>query len=391
MGRRHGGVVVDWAALAEARPQLFDFDVSVLYKPALNEFIALGRAVTERAGAREQEWWEHTTGLPADHPGVIHPREEVASHLPLRVGDYTDFYSSREHATNVGQLFRDPANALLPNWRELPVAYHGRASSLVVSGTPVRRPHGQRRAPGADRPTFGLSRELDYELEVGFVIGRDSAPGRPIPVEEAEDYIFGLVLVNDWSARDIQRWEYRPLGPFLGKNFATTVSPWVVPLGELASFRVPGPPQEPAPLEYLLPRPRPTAPPSHLDVELTATLTPAGGAPTVVCRSNLRHVYWSMAQQLAHHTSNGCPVRVGDLMASGTLSGPGEDAFGSLLEKSRGGRAPFPLSGGGVRTFLEDGDTLTLHGHAAAGASTLDLGRASGTILPAGDYPTPRS
>jgi fumarylacetoacetase len=249
-------------------------------------------------------------------------------HLPVVPAGFTDFYSSREHATNVGKLFRDPEHALLPNWLELPVAYNGRASSVVASGTPVRRPSGQMRATGAERPVFGPSRQLDFELEVAFVVGEGNALGHPIAVDDAEDHIFGLVLLNDWSARDIQQWEYQPLGPFNGKSFATSISPWIVTLDALEPFRIPGPPQNPEPLEYLRERNR-----RGFNLALEVALSHDGASKSsTVTRSNFKHVYWSIAQQLAHHTISGCNTRPTDLMASGTVSGPDTASLGSLLE-----------------------------------------------------------
>lgn len=371
VGIRHGERVVDLSVLAELG--VFDFDSSVFYEPFLNEFIALGREVHDRARTQVQEW---LTGHP-DHPEAFLDLDQVNLHLPVRIGDYTDFYSSMEHATNVGKLFRDPENALLPNWRHLPVGYHGRASSIVVSGTDVRRPSGQVKTNEMDAPDFRPSNRLDFELELAFIVGKDSVLGQPVSVDEAEDYIFGIALFNDWSARDIQKWEYQPLGPFLGKSFASSLSPWVTELVDLAPFRVPGPVQHPAPLPYLASGDR--AP--NLDLHLEVTLTPANGTPTVISRSNTKHLYWSMAQQLAHHTSNGCNVCVGDLMASGTISGSDPASYGSLLEISNGGRQPFLLGDGSERTFLEDGDVVTLSGWGETEAGRLVLGEVAGRVI----------
>ena len=249
-------------------------------------------------------------------------------HLPVQVGDYTDFYSSLEHATNVGKMFR-PDNPLLSNWKWIPVGYHGRSSSIVVSGTPIKWPSGQLMPPGAEAPTYGPSKRMDFELEMAFVIGKETELGETISVDEAEDYIFGMVLFNDWSARDIQRWEYVPLGPFLGKNFGSTMSPWLVPLEALKPFKTRSPKQNPAPLEYLQP-----AKSGTYDIELEVAVQPEGSKEAVICRSNFKYLYWSMAQQLAHHTVNGCNVKVGDVMASGTISGKTPDSFGSMLELS---------------------------------------------------------
>ena len=305
-------------------------------------------------------------------------------HLPVHIGDYTDFYSSRQHAYNVGTMFRDPANALLPNWLHLPVAYHGRASSIVASGTAIDRPAGQYK-PGPDAPpAFGPSRQLDLELEVAFITYGGPPLGEGISAVNAEDQIFGLVLFNDWSARDIQAWEYVPLGPFLGKNFASSMSPWVVTLDALEPFRVASPAQEPAVLPYLQ-----CPGDHHYDIDLEVEIAPANGKGTVVCRSNYKHLYWSMAQQLAHHTVNGCNVRAGDVMASGTISGPDPGSFGSMLELAWKGTRPLTLADGSTRSFLHDGDTVTLRGHASKAGVRVGFGEVTGTIVPHGRT-TPR-
>jgi fumarylacetoacetase len=371
VGIRHGDRVVDLSVLAELG--VFDFDSSVFYEPFLNEFMALGKAVHVRARQQVQSWLEGH----ADHPEAFLSVDEVAMHLPVRIGDYTDFYSSIEHATNVGKMFRDPENALLPNWKHLPVGYHGRASSIVVSGTDIKRPSGQVKTNAMDAPEFRPSERLDFELEMAFVISQDSTLGEPIPVDEAEDYIFGIALFNDWSARDIQKWEYVPLGPFLGKSFASSLSPWITELDDLTPFRTPGPAQEPSPLPYLASRDR--AP--NFDIKLEVSLTPKNGTPTVVSRSNTKYLYWSMAQQLAHHTSNGCNVRTGDLMASGTISGKDASSYGSLLEISAGGRKPFLLNDGSERAFLADGDTVTMRAWGERDGVQLELGSVVGQVV----------
>jgi fumarylacetoacetase len=316
---------------------------------SLNGFMAQGPEVWEATAARVERGYE----LPSASLG-----------MPFEVADYVDFYSSIAHATNVGRILRPDAEPLLPNWRHLPVGYHGRAGTVVPSGTPVRRPLGQRRPPGADAPTFVPSARLDIELEAGFVIGVPSRLGQPVPVERALDHVFGMVLVNDWSARDIQAWEYQPLGPFLGKSFATSVSRWVVPMSELAGRRVPAGPQEPEPLPYL--REEPWAYDVPLEVELNGT---------VVARSNTRHLYWSIAQQIAHLTVNGASLRTGDLLATGTISGPEREERGSLIELSWNGEEPIDLPDGSTRTFLEDGDEVVLRGE--------PLGEVRGRIEPA--------
>lgn len=371
-----GDHILDMSKVSELG--LFDFDATVFYEPVLNPFMALGRDLTSRARAQVQAWLMDEQGPLANNPDLFVNRLEATMHLPVQVGDYTDFYSSIEHATNVGKLFRDPENALLPNWRHLPVGYHGRSSSIVVSGTPVRRPSGQVKTNKMEVPVFQQSNRLDFELEMGFIICEDSPLGDPISVFDAEDYIFGMVLFNDWSARDIQKWEYVPLGPFLGKNFASTMSPWVVPFQALQPFRVAGPKQDPEVLPYLRIEGL-----NNYDINLEVSITPAASTPTVVSRSNFKYMYWNMAQQLAHHTVNGCNVRTGDLMASGTISGKDESSYGSLLEIAHGGRQPFTLADGQERTFLEDGDTVTLKGWAEKDGIRVGFGEAVGTIYPA--------
>ncbi len=371
-----GDHILDMSKVSELG--LFDFDATVFYEPVLNPFMALGRDLTSRARAQVQAWLMDEQGPLANNPDLFVNRLEATMHLPVQVGDYTDFYSSIEHATNVGKLFRDPENALLPNWRHLPVGYHGRSSSIVVSGTPVRRPSGQVKTNKMEVPVFQQSNRLDLELEMGFIICEDSPLGDPISVFDAEDYIFGMVLFNDWSARDIQKWEYVPLGPFLGKNFASTMSPWVVPFQALQPFRVAGPKQDPEVLPYLRIEGL-----NNYDINLEVSITPAASTPTVVSRSNFKYMYWNMAQQLAHHTVNGCNVRTGDLMASGTISGKDESSYGSLLEIAHGGRQPFTLADGQERTFLEDGDTVTLKGWAEKDGIRVGFGEAVGTIYPA--------
>jgi fumarylacetoacetase len=342
----------------------------VLDAPVLNPLLALGRPA----------WSELRRRLTALLVAGAPERELVAlaeaeTLLPVAIGDYVDFYSSIEHASNLGRMFRPDADPLLPNWRHLPVGYHGRSGSVVVSGTPVRRPHGQ--LPPADpgsAPAFAPTQRLDIELELGFVTGPGNPLGTAIPAERAAEHIFGFVLVNDWSARDVQRWEYQPLGPFLGKSFATSISPWIVPLEALEPYRVPAPPQDPPPLEYLR-----TAGDWALDLELEVALAPAGGEETVVSRTNARGLYWTAPQQLAHATANGAPARPGDLFASGTISGAEPGTYGSLIELTWGGRDPLRLADGSERTFLADGDTVVLRG--AAGGGRVSLGEVAGTIL----------
>ncbi len=354
-------------------------DPLVLSQASLNPLIALGKPVTQSLRQQLQSLLtEPASPLRAVAGSVLVPQAEARMHMPVTVGDYTDFYSSEAHATRVGTMFRGAENALPPNWKHLPIAYHGRASSIVVSGTPVQRPPGQTRPPGADQPMFGPTQKLDFELEMAFVVGKETSLGQSISVAEAEDHIFGLVLFNDWSARDIQQWEYQPLGPFLGKNFASSVSPWVVPLEALRDFRVAGPKQSPAPLPYLQ-----TSGDCNFDIQLEVALQAEGQSPTTLSYSNTRYLYWNMAQQLAHHTVNGCNVRVGDLMASGTISGPEPSASGSLLELTQNGKQPITLADGSARTFVEDYDTVILRGYAEQAGMRVGFGEVRTQILPA--------
>ena len=305
------------------------------------------------------------------------PVKEVQLHMPVHVRGYTDFYSSREHATNVGMMFRDPENALMPNWLHIPIGYNGRASTVVVSGTDIVRPLGQTRPPGDELPTFGPCRKLDIELEMGALVGGGNAMGTPISVREADAMIFGYVLLNDWSARDIQVWEYQPLGPFQAKAFGTTISPWVVTQEALEPFRVAGPQQDPTPLPYLHQDDT-----FNFDIGLEVSMRTPGAEPTTISRTNFKHMYWSSAQQLAHHAVGGCAMEAGDLLGSGTISGNTPDSLGSLLELTWNGTKPLTLKDGISRTFIEDGDTLTLSGVADNGQVKIGFGEASGTIVP---------
>ncbi|MEJ3743087.1 fumarylacetoacetase [Actinomycetes bacterium KLBMP 9797] len=341
-----------------------------LRQPTLNDFLALGRPQWRAVRRRLVELLtgaEHRAAIEA----LLLPLADVELVLPFAVGDYVDFYSSEHHAANVGRLFRPDRPELPPAWRHLPIGYHGRAGTVVVSGTPIRRPHGQRATP--DGPTFGPSTRLDIEAEVGFVVGVPSALGEPVPVDRFTDHVFGVVLVNDWSARDIQAWEYQPLGPFLGKSFATSVSPWVVPLEALAEAWVPAPRQDPPVLPYLRDEP-------HRGLDLRLAVDWNG---TRVSEPPFAAMYWTPAQQLAHLTVNGAALRTGDLYASGTVSGPRPDQLGSLLELTRNGAEPVRLADGAARTFLEDGDTVTITATAPGpGGTVVALGEVTGTIHP---------
>jgi fumarylacetoacetase len=355
----------------------------VFSDPSLNAFMAAGRdawretrRILTRLLSRDEPSLRDDARL---RDAALVPMSDVAMLLPAEIGDYTDFYSSREHATNLGIMFRGPENALMPNWLHLPVGYHGRASSIVVSGTDLHRPCGQSKPDDAAAPVFGPSRMVDFELEVGYFVGPGNALGRRIRADEALDHIFGLVLVNDWSARDIQKWEYVPLGPFLAKNFGTSISPWVVTLDALEPFRTQGPPQNPSPLDYLR-----TAASAAYDIHLEAALqSPRMSEPAVICRSNFKHMYWTIAQQVAHHTVNGCNLRPGDLLASGTISGADPQSYGSMLELAWKGERPISLPGGETRASLQDGDRLTISGWCGGGEYRIGFGEVTGKILPA--------
>lgn len=354
----------------------------VLLQPDLNAFIGLGKEVTGPVRLYLASLFEENHAALRDHAQArkesILPVDTVTMLMPLKVGNYTDFYSSIEHATNLGKMFRDPVNALLPNWRHLPVGYHGRASSIVVSGTPVHRPVGQVKPDDSPNPVCIPTRVLDYELEMAFVTCKPTKLGERISTETAEDHIFGFILFNDLSARDIQKWEYVPLGPFLSKDFASVVSPWVVTLEALEPFRTQGPVQEPEVLPYLQ-----FSGERNFDLILEVAVRPPEGPETRVCQTNFRHMYWNHCQQLAHQTINGCNIQVGDLYASGTISGPDSGSYGSLLEMTWSGTVPFRLNGGGERTFLLDGDTVIIRGHGRKDGLRIGFGECVTTILPA--------
>jgi fumarylacetoacetase len=355
---------------------------AVFSEGALNAFLALGRPAWRKAREVIQHLLSSETATLRDDGALraraFHARKEVTMQLPARIGDYTDFYSSYHHAHNVGTMLRGPENALMPNWKWLPVAYHGRASSIVVSGTDVRRPHGQTKPADAPAPMFGPSRSFDYELETAFLVGPGNAQGSSIPVDQATDHIFGFVLMNDWSARDIQAWEYQPLGPFLAKNFCTSISPWVVTLDALEPFRKPLPPQDPEPLPYLR-----AANDFTYDIQLEAHLqTKAMAPPHIITRTNFQNLYWSVAQQLAHHTVNGCNLQPGDLLASGTISGPTEESRGCMLELTWRGANPLTMANGETRKWLEDGDELTITGWAQGDGYRIGFGEVTGRVLP---------
>src|SRR2546427_5861581 len=383
-----GDLIVDLSVLEELGH--FDFVEAavpsgsqrhIFAEDSLNAFLALGRPAWRKAREIVQHLLSAETATLRDdaklRARVFHLQKDVAMQLPARIGNYTDFYSSYHHAHNVGTMLRGPENALMPNWKWLPVAYHGRASSLVVSGTNVRRPSGQTKPPDAASPTFGPTKSLDYELEMAFLIGPGNSLGEPVPIDRAVDHIFGLVLMNDWSARDIQAWEYQPLGPFLAKNFCTSISPWVVTLEALEPFRKPLPLQDPEPLPYLRSQNDFT-----FDIHLEAHLqTSAMKARQIITRTTFQHLYWSVAQQLAHHTVNGCNLKPGDLLASGTISGATEESRGCMLELTWRGANPLKLSNGETRKWLEDGDTLTIRGWCPWDRYRIGFGEVAGRII----------
>src|SRR6059058_1672443 len=351
---------------------------------SLNTFMALGRPAWTKTRAILQNLLSADNGALRDNTElrarIFHKQSEVTMQLPARIGDYTDFYSSYHHAHNVGTMLRGPENALMPNWKWLPVAYHGRASSVVISGTNVRRPSGQTKPPDTSAPVFGPTKSFDYELEMAFLIGPGSSFGEPVPIDRAIDQIFGFVLMNDWSARDVQAWEYQPLGPFLAKNFCTSISPWVVTLEALEPFRKLLPPQDPEPLPYLRQKDGFT-----FDIQLEAKLQTAKmKSPHSITQTNFQNLYWSVSQQLAHHTVGGCNLQPGDLLASGTISGEAEESRGCMLELTWRGAKPLKLPGGEERKWLEDGDTLLIGGLCEGDGYCVGFGEVSGKILSAG-------
>ena len=387
-GERHVGVaigdyVLDLAVLEQQG--LLNLDGNHYFdQPTLNDFIASGKDNWIKARqiiqtlllADSAELRDNTTL----REQALIKQADVVLHMPIEVPGYTDFYSSKEHATNVGCMFRDPKNALLPNWSELPVGYNGRASTVVASGFDVVRPSGQIKLPDQERPIFSPCRKLDFELETGFIVGKPNKIGQPIAIEDAWEHIFGMVLFNDWSARDIQQWEYVPLGPFNSKTFASSISPWIVTMDALEPFKTCTPHQEPRPLAYL----REENVDNSYDIKLSVELKPENSDKAdVICQTNFKYLYWSMAQQLAHHTIAGCSVRVGDLMGSGTISGPTPDSLGSMLELAWNATKPLTLSNGETRSFIQDGDTVIMKGYCEKDGIRVGFGEVSGKVLPA--------
>ncbi len=346
----------------------------------LNDFFALGRKKISEVRNRVSELLRHDNDElnVATREIALIPMSEVQMLMPVRIPNYTDFYSSEEHATNVGSMFRDPKNALLPNWKHLPVGYHGRASSIVVTGTNLHRPKGQIKPTDSEQPVYCPSHKVDFELEVGFITCTETKLGQSISTKNAEDNIAGLVLFNDWSARDIQQWEYVPLGPFLAKNFGSTMSPWIVTLDALEPFRVKGPDQHPHVLPYLS-----FEGDRNFDIQLEVFIQPDKSEATTVSRSNFKYMYWNMCQQLAHHTVNGCNIQVGDLYASGTISGPSPGSYGSMLELTWNGQKPLHMPNGTERKFIEDNDTVLIKGFAEKNGVRIGFGECKAKILPA--------
>tara|TARA_R110002049_G_scaffold30496_2_gene104409 strand:+ start:3897 stop:5174 length:1278 start_codon:yes stop_codon:yes gene_type:complete len=383
IGTRIGDYAIDLGALHQLGYfKGIDLTDDIFLQDTLNDFISDGKKTWRLVRNRISDIFLESNPNLRDNEEhrkqVLFTMDEIEMQLPVQVGDYTDFYASKEHATNVGSLFRDPENALLPNWLRIPIGYHGRSSSIIPSGTPIHRPIGQTK-PGDDGiPGFGPSKLLDFELEMAFITTDTNDLGKRVSVDEAEDYIFGLVLFNDWSARDIQAWEYVPLGPFLGKNFASTISPWIVTLDALEQFRTEGPVQDPTPLPYLQQGKK-----KNFDIKLQAAIKPEKGEETVVANSNFKYMYWSMAQQLAHHTVNGCNVVSGDMMGSGTISGPTKDSYGSMLELTWRGQNPIKLKDGTERKFINDYDTVIMRAYCEKDNLRIGFGKCTGKILPA--------
>ena len=382
IGTRIGDFAIDLGALQQLNYfEGIELTDDMFMQDTLNDFISDGKKTWRLVRNRIADIFDEDNKklqLHNEHKEiVIFKIEDVEMQLPVLIGDYTDFYSSKEHATNVGAMFRDPENALLPNWLHIPVGYHGRSSTIVPSGIPVHRPMGQTLPAGETLPVFGASRSIDFELETAFITTDANVMGENIPIHEAEEYIFGMVLLNDWSARDIQKWEYVPLGPFLAKNFASSISPWIVTMDALEPFRTKGPKQDPTPLPYLQLKGR-----NAFDISLEVAIQPENGEATTVSKSNFKYMYWNMSQQLAHHTSNGCRVNSGDMMGSGTISGPTPDSYGSMLELTWGGKNPITLKDGTQRKFINDNDTVIMTGFCHNKEVRIGFGEVSSKLLP---------
>ena len=382
IGTRIGDHAIDLGALHQLGYfQGIPLTDDIFLQDTLNDFISDGKKTWRLVRNRISEIFDIDNPALKEHQEhrkiVLFTLDEIEMQLPVHIGDYTDFYSSKEHATNIGTMFRDPENALLPNWLHIPIGYHGRSSTIIPSGKNIHRPKGQTLPKGADTPQFGPSKMVDFELEMAFITTDANKLGESIPIDEAENYIFGLVLFNDWSARDMQKWEYVPLGPFMAKNFASSVSPWIVTLDALEPFRVESPEQDPKPLPHLYQKGK-----NSFDIQLEVSLTPEGGIPTTITKSNFKYMYWTMAQQLAHHTSNGCKVLSGDLMGSGTISGSTPDSYGSMLELAWQGTKPITLENGEKRTSIQDYDTVTLSGFCENSGVRIGFGKVETKLLP---------
>ncbi|HLP64873.1 fumarylacetoacetase [Flavobacterium sp.] len=382
IGTRIGDSAIDMGALQQLGYfEGIELTDDMFMQDTLNDFISDGKKTWRMVRNRLALLFDINNPELRDNEEhrsiVIFDIKDIEMLLPVQIGDYTDFYSSKEHATNVGKMFRDPDNALLPNWLHIPVGYHGRSSTIVPSGIPVHRPMGQILPNGESSPVFGPSSLVDFELETAFITTDANIMGENIPVGEAEEYIFGMVLLNDWSARDIQKWEYVPLGPFLAKNFASSISPWIVTMDALLPFKTKGPNQDPTPLPYLQQKGK-----NSYDINLEVYIQPEKAEPTLVSKSNFKYMYWSMAQQLAHHTSNGCRVNSGDMMGSGTISGPTPDSFGSMLELTWGGKNPIKMSDGTERKFINNNDTVTFKGYCENSSVRIGFGEVSSKLLP---------
>jgi fumarylacetoacetase len=382
IGTRIGDCAIDMGALQQLGYfEGIELTDDIFMQDTLNDFISDGKKTWRLVRNRLADLFDVNNPKLRDNKEhrdiIIFSINEIEMLLPIQIGDYTDFYSSKEHATNVGKMFRDPANALLPNWLHIPVGYHGRSSSIIPSGIPIHRPMGQTLPNGENTPVFGPSRLVDFELETAFITTDANILGENIPINEAEDYIFGMVLLNDWSARDIQKWEYVPLGPFLAKNFASSISPWIVTMDALEAYRVKGPKQEPTPLSYLQQKGK-----HAYDINLEVYIEPENASPTLVSKSNFKYMYWSMSQQLTHHTSNGCRINSGDMMGSGTISGPTEDSLGSMLELTWGGQKPIKLNDGTERKFINDNDTVIMKGYCQNSSVRIGFGEVSCKLLP---------
>ena len=382
VGTRIGNFAIDLGALQQLNYfEGIELTDDMFMQDTLNDFISDGKKTWRLVRNRIADLFDEKNPKLRDNVKhcsiIIFNIEDVEMQLPVLIGDYTDFYSSKEHATNVGKMFRDSENALLPNWLHIPVGYHGRSSTIVPSGIPVHRPMGQMLPNGENTPVFGPSRSIDFELETAFITTDVNVMGENIPINEVEDYIFGMVLLNDWSARDIQKWEYVPLGPFLSKNFATSISPWIVTMDALEPFRTKGPKQDPTPFPYLQQKGK-----HSFDINLEVAIQTEKGEPNIVSNSNFKHLYWTMSQQLAHHTSNGCRVNSGDMMGSGTISGPTPNSYGSMLELTWGGKNPIVLNDGTQRKFINDNDTVIMKGFCQNGHVRIGFGEVSSKLLP---------